>query len=386
MKYVRPLLKFAFVAAIIAVVVYWFQFSPIPVIAHAAERGSVVGEVMGTGTLEARVEATISSKISGRIVEVLADQGQQVSVGELLVRLDEEELKQQVGIASAGVDAAAAAVERLKTDKERADAILQQARRSFDRVQSLVDKNAASRDDADKATEALSVAQAGVASADAAIVEGQRNLVVAENTARYHAMRLTDTEIHAPFDGLIVRRRREPGDVVVPGSEILTLISLDQLWISAWVDETAMSQLAEGQTARVVFRSEPTSSYSGVVARLGREADRETREFIVDVRVLELPENWAVGQRAETFVNVAERSEVIVVPAEWLVRREGSLGVFLDVEGKAVWRELSIGIRGREVVEVQQGISEGDVIVSPVNPSTQLADGRRVTIQTGMAR
>lgn len=386
MKYVRPLLKFAFVAAIIAVVVYRFQFSPIPVIAHAAERGSVVGEVMGTGTLEARVEATISSKISGRIVEVLADQGQQVSVGELLVRLDEEELKQQVVIASAGVDAAAAAVERLKTDKERADAILQQTRRSFDRVQSLVDKNAASRDDADKATEALSVAQAGVASADAAIVEGQRNLVVAENTVRYHAMRLTDTEIHAPFDGLIVRRRREPGDVVVPGSEILTLISLDQLWISAWVDETAMSQLAEGQTARVVFRSEPTSSYSGVVARLGREADRETREFIVDVRVLELPENWAVGQRAETFVNVAERSEVIVVPAEWLVRREGSLGVFLDVEGKAVWRELSIGIRGREVVEVQQGISEGDVIVSPVNPSTQLADGRRVTIQTGMAR
>ncbi len=386
MKYVRPLLKFAFVAAIIAVVVYRFQFSPIPVIAHAAERGSVVGEVMGTGTLEARVEATISSKISGRIVEVLADQGQQVSVGELLVRLDEEELKQQVVIASAGVDAAAAAVERLKTDKERADAILQQARRSFDRVQSLVDKNAASRDDADKATEALSVAQAGVASADAAIVEGQRNLVVAEKTARYHAMRLTDTEIHAPFDGLIVRRRREPGDVVVPGSEILTLISLDQLWISAWVDETAMSQLAEGQTARVVFRSEPTSSYSGVVARLGREADRETREFIVDVRVLELPGNWAVGQRAETFINVAERSEVIVVPAEWLVRREGRLGVFLDVEGKAVWRELSIGIRGREVVEVQQGLNEGDEIVSPVNPSTQLADGRRVTIQTRTAR
>ncbi|EMI40951.1 efflux RND transporter periplasmic adaptor subunit [Rhodopirellula sp. SWK7] len=386
MKYVRPLLKFAFVAAIIAVVVYRFQFSPIPVIAHAAERGSVVGEVMGAGTLEARVEATISSKISGRIVEVLADQGQQVSVGELLVRLDEEELKQQVVIASAGVDAAAAAVERLKTDKERADAILQQARRSFDRVQSLVDKNAASRDDADKATEALSVAQAGVASADAAIVEGQRNLVVAEKTARYHAMRLTDTEIHAPFDGLIVRRRREPGDVVVPGSEILTLISLDQLWISAWVDETAMSQLAEGQTARVVFRSEPTSSYSGVVARLGREADRETREFIVDVRVLELPGNWAVGQRAETFINVAERSEVIVVPAEWLVRREGRLGVFLDVEGKAVWRELSIGIRGREVVEVQQGLNEGDEIVSPVNPSTQLADGRRVTIQTRTAR
>lgn len=80
----------------------------------------------------------------------------------------------------------------------------------------------------------------------------------------------------APFDGLIVARQREAGDVVVPGSSILTLISTDLLWIRAWVDETEMSRLAESQSARVVFRSEPERAYPGRVLRLGREADRES--------------------------------------------------------------------------------------------------------------
>ena len=139
----------------------------------------------------------------------------------------------------------------------------------------------------------------------------------------------------APFDGLIVKRSREAGDVVVPGSAILTLISLEELWINAWVDETEMAKLAEQQTARVVFRSEPDLSYSGTVARLGREADRETREFVVDVRVLELAKNWAVGQRAEVFIEVAHKESVTRIPANLIKTRNGEWGVFVSREGNA---------------------------------------------------
>ena len=84
----------------------------------------------------------------------------------------------------------------------------------------------------------------------------------------------------------------------------MEIISLDELWIRAWVDETAMPHVAQDQKARVVFRSEPEKSYPGTVSRLGREMDRETREFLVDVRVEQLPGNWAVGQRAEVYIEI----------------------------------------------------------------------------------
>ncbi|MCX6878244.1 MAG: efflux RND transporter periplasmic adaptor subunit [Verrucomicrobia bacterium] len=63
--------------------------------------------------------------------------------------------------------------------------------------------------------------------------------------------------VHAPYDGLIIRRDRGPGEMVVPGASLMRMISLDELWVSAWVDETAMPARAADQPARIVFRSEP---------------------------------------------------------------------------------------------------------------------------------
>jgi HlyD family secretion protein len=214
---------------VVGVAVYWFVLSPVPVVQHQLERGEIIAEVMGTGTLEARVKATISPKIAGRIKEVLADQGDHVPAGKVLVRLDDEELNQQVEIAKANLAAARAAVDRLKSDKDRALAVFSQAKQNHSRAQKLVTTAAVSREEMDKATESLSVAEAGVSHAEAASIEGQRNVITAERTLEYHRARLADTVILAPFDGLIVRRQRDPGDVSVPGSPVLTLISTQEM-------------------------------------------------------------------------------------------------------------------------------------------------------------
>ncbi len=190
---------------------------------------------------------------------------------------------------------------------------------------------------------------------------------------------LADTEIVAPFDGLIVQRQRDPGDIAVPGSAILTLILTKELWVTAWVDETEMCRVAVGQPARVVFRSEPDHAYRGEVARLGREADRETREFTVDVRVLELPKNWAVGQRAEVYIETARKTGVIVLPAEYILWRDGKPGVFIRQAGHAVWRGLTLGLRGRESVEVAAGLEPGDQVVVPADGKTTAIEGRRIS-------
>ncbi len=167
-------LKLALVVGIVGYVVYLVRFSPVPVAEHQIERGEMVAEVMGTGTLESRVRVTISPKISGRIVQILADQGDRVSKGDVLVRLDDDELAQQVEIAQASLAASQAAVERLKTDRVRAVAVAEQASREHRRLEQLITQNASSQSDFDKAVESVAIAEAGLARAEAAIIEGQQ--------------------------------------------------------------------------------------------------------------------------------------------------------------------------------------------------------------------
>jgi HlyD family secretion protein len=359
--------------------VYWLKLAPMKVVEHRIERGPIVAEVMGTGTLEAHVKTTVSSKISGRITEVLVDQGDRVTAGQLLARLDDEELRQQVAVSHADLETAQEAIDRLKADRDAAIAVFNQAKQSYRRAQTASAKNAVSQEDMDKSTEALAVARAGLSRADAAIVEARRKLGAADKTKKYRQALLADTEIKAPFDGLIVRRQGDPGDVVVPGSSILTLISTEELWISAWVDETKMAEVNEGQPARVVFRSEPDRSYPGTVARLGREADRETREFLVDVRVLQLPKNWAVGHRAEVYIQTARKDGAVLIPAKYLIRRDGQAGVFIDRDGHAEWRVLHLGLRSKDMIEVTDGLEPGETAVTPANPGNTLQEGHRIT-------
>ena len=369
------------ILAIVGGSVYWMRFTPVVVDRHTIRSGEIVAEVLGTGTLEARVKTTISPKISGRINEVRVDQGDSVVHGQVLVELDDRDFRQQVAIAQASAAASQAAVDRLIADRNRADAVLAQARRDHNRLQGLFTRGDASSVEFDKAVEALSVAEAELARAEAAIAEGRKQLVAAEETLAFHRARLTDTVIMAPFAGLITRRDREPGDVVVPGSKILSLISTGEMWISTWVDETAMARLKPGQPARVVFRSEPERPYEGKVVRLGREADRETREFIVDVRVESLPDNWAVGQRAEAYIETARKANATLLPAELIVRRQDRQGVFVLVEGRAKWCPLGLGLRGRASVEILHGLAPGQAVITPSDAKAQLVEGRRVKVR-----
>jgi HlyD family secretion protein len=169
--------------------------------------------------------------------------------------------------------------------------------------------------------------------------------------------------------------------VVVPGSSLLQLISTNEIWVSAWVDETVMARLATGQAARVVFRSEPQKSYAGQVARLGREADRETREFLVDVRVPVLPKNWAVGQRAEVYVDTGRKESALVLPMRFMSWRAGKPGVLTVENGKARWREVKLGLRGLEAVEVVEGLTAGAVVCKAKEAKATLAEGQRVAGQ-----
>ena len=376
----RKVLPWLLVAVVVGFGVYRLKFSPTPVTAHTVATGEVRGEVIGTGTLEARVKTTISPRIQERLADVLVDQGDAVKSGQLLARLDDAETKQQVAIAEAALVAARATVARVKSDEARAEAVLQQAQLDHRRSTELLAGKIAAQADFDKTAEALHVAEADLKRAQAANVEAESQVFTAEKTLLYQKEHLAFTDMRSPYDGLVTRRDRDPGGVVVPGASILQLVATNEIWVSAWVDETAMTGLRAGQPARVVFRSDPTRNCAGEVARLGREADRETREFVVDVRVKELPENWTIGQRAEVFIETGRKSNVVLLPPQFVRWRENKPGAFVNDHGKARWRGVTLGLRGLQNVEVTQGLSTNEQIIRPVEGQKQpLTDGQRIT-------
>lgn len=375
-----PALKGAVGVALVGTAVYLAKFTPLPVVGHTVVTGPVITEVLGTGTLEARVQTTLSSRIQERLAEVLVDQNDTVKAGQLLARLDDGELRQQVAMAEAAHAAAQARAERIRVDEARAEAVARQARRDHERVAELLATRVSSPADLDKAAEQLDVAEADLRRAHAASREAESEVVTAAKTLAYQQERLGFTRIVSPYDGLVVRRDRDPGGVVVPGSSLLQLISTNELWIAAWVDETALAGLATGQVARVVFRSEPGREYAGRVARLGREADRETREFVVEVRVEEPPANWAVGQRAEVFIETGRKAGVPTLPAAFLMWRDGGAGAFVLEGGRAVWRPLTLGGRGRGLVEIASGAAAGEQLLRPLEARQSLQPGRRVQV------
>jgi HlyD family secretion protein len=372
--------KWALIALVIGVALYKVKFAPVAVSTQPVSVGEIVAEVMGTGTLEAHYQGTVSAQVQAPLMEYLVDQNDWVKSGQLLARLDDSDIKREVTTQEAVVKAAEATVDRTVADEARAKANLQKARLDYDRYSGLLGTKSISQDQLDKAVQTQAVAEAELAGATAAIAEARRQEVAARERLQYQQARLAYTRVTSPFDGLIARRDREVGDIVVPGASIFLLVSKRELWISAWVDEYQMGRLATGQPVRVVFRSDPSKPCPGKVTRLGNEVDRETREFRVDCGVDKLPTNWGVGQRAEVYIETGRKSDAINVPLKAILWRDGKPGAYIVDNGRARWREITMGLRGAKKVEITQGLSKDDRVI--VGPQTaQLTDGQRVTVR-----
>lgn len=154
----------------------------------------------------------------------------------------------------------------------------------------------ASHDEFDKAIKGRDVAEADLQRTRMNEVGACRQALRAKAAARSTRERLADTRIVAPFDGYVVKRARDPGNVAVPGDAILQIISLETLWVSAWVDETAMAAVTLGQPALLGDRlhlkgyARGLSEYRRVFARTqSRESNRRSPASEVSIRTIEMP-------------------------------------------------------------------------------------------------
>lgn len=364
-QYFNRVLKVLIIVLIGCVTGYLVYFRPISVKSVTVSEGDIVAEAMGTGTLEARIRATISPKISGRIATIFVDQADKVSKGQLLATLDDKDLLQQVEVAKAELELAQAGVDLAAAEINRAEAVDKNAKASFTRYTKLTDSHAVSAKEIDQAKENMEVAQAELNRAHSAKIEAEKQVVKSQASLRYYQERLADTKILAPFDGLIIRRTRDPGDIVVPGGTILDMVYLDPLWISAWVDETMLNKLQLDQPCRIIFRSDNQIELKGKVARIAPQTDRETREVLVDVIPDKLPETWAIGQRAEVFIEIARKDKILILPQNTIVWQQSQPGVFLIENGTTNWIKIRLGLQGKGKMEILEGLHAGQTVLIP---------------------
>lgn len=282
--------------------------------------------VTAVGTLKGSESLVLRSELSGRIAAIAFKDGEQVRRGDLLIEFD-------------------AAIQRAQFNQARAERDLAAAR--LKRTQDLFDKkflSAASLDDAK-------------ASADIA----EAKLALAKAT-------LEKMSIRAPFDGVVGLRQMSVGDYIREGMDLVNLEDVSRLRADFRIPEQFSSRLRPQQTVRLSSDAFPGKTFPAKVTAVDSAVDVSGRSLLVRAELTEAGQRLKPGMFVRVSLVLETRANALVVPEEALVTAQGRIVVFKVVDGKAIASPVKTGLRtmldGKPVVEVVNGLTEGDTVVS----------------------
>jgi HlyD family secretion protein len=340
---------------------FWYR-PAVPVM--VVKKTEVQGQVHGPGTVQSKVPVTVSAKITGILEKLFADQGDRVHKGQFLAQLDALELRARAIAAHAFRNRAQRDLARGRADLLKAQANLGLAQSNYQRDLEVFKPGYISQAAFDTTKAQLEVAKSEVAATQATVTALEAAVKQAESETQAAEAVQGYTRILAPMDGLITVRKAEIGNTITPGTPIFQMVDLDLIWVAAWIDETMVAQLREGQKASIKLRSGRV--FAGEVTRLNKEADTVTRELEVDVKFAQLPEPLVIGEEAEVVEINTGHETGPAAPVSAVFERDGHKGVLVVVRGETVYREIVPGFQDGKRLAVRQGLKEGDLVV--INP------------------
>jgi HlyD family secretion protein len=357
-------------------------FVPPRVKVVSAEKHDLVAQVYGNGTVEAKVVVGISSKITGRIVALYADQGDHVTCGQLLARLENDDLLQQRQQSEAGVSKSAEnlKVEKANLQKARSNLIL--AESNARRYTTLLEAGTVSRQEAEQYENARQVAREEVARSLAAVEAVQMEQQGNRAGLGFARSKVADTRIYAPIDGVIITRDLEKGATVTPGLSIYTLADPQTVWVKANVDESQLQGISIGKQSVITLRSAPGDQVPGRVARLGHQSDRVTEELEVDVAFSTPLKQFRLGEQSDVSIVTEMKKMVPSLPAAAIIIRDKKRGVWQFKNGRLTFKTITIGIEDRRnLTEIVTGLATGDrVAVATPAEMSKFKEGMQVRI------
>jgi RND family efflux transporter MFP subunit len=417
----------------------WVGLAPAPTVAVATVTRVYPSQTFtvlnASGYVVAQLKAAVASKSTGRLVWLGVEEGSVVKRGQVIARLESDDLDAVTAQARANLalarsnrdtaraqrDAAAAAVQSARAQREVAQAALEQARAelddattTFERERGLFDGGLSPKSQLDAAETRHRRAKAGadaaagsLAASESAAVGAAGTLVAAESglAAAGHAVEAAEavlrgagvnagyTEIRAPFDGVVLTKNADVGDMLTPiGSAanaraaVVTMADPASLLVEADVSETSLAKVRVGQPCEIQLDSIPDARFPGVVHMIVPTADRakgtvlaKVRFAAIDPRIL--PEMSAKVAFLERPVAPGEEQPRVAVNPKALVERGGQPTVFVLRDGRAAAVAVTRGPKLGDLVVIERGLAGGERAI--LEPPAKLRDGDRVAVNEG---
>ena len=351
-------------------------------VARAAAPGGGAGSVLdASGYVTARLQATVSAKITGKVTEVLIEEGMRVREGAVLARLDDTEARAALGLAQAQLVAARSQLAEVRAQ-------LDQAERDYVRQQGLYDRQLVSPQSLDAALAQRDMLRARLANLQEQIKVAQESVAVAQ-------VQLDNTVIRAPFSGVVIAKSAQPGEMISPISAgggftrtgIGTIVDMNSLEIQVDVNESYINRVTPGQPVEATLNAYPDWKIPGEVIAIIPTADRS--KATVKVRIAIKTRDPRIVPDMGVRVGFLESkpagsapapvAEGVLVPAE-AVRPEGGDGiVFVVTDGRKVERRrVTLGPDTAGQRRVVSGLREGERVV--LAPPPGLEDGQAVRL------
>lgn len=342
-----------------------------------ASEGPVASSYIVTGTLRGLNTATLTSRLMGYVETLDVAVGERVVRGQLLATLDDADPRAGLLQANAGTLEAQAARAQYEQQSQAAAAVLQMARTTHERMAALRARQAVSQQQADEAETAFRAAEAqyeasrsGMSRADSHIAQSRAMVLSARAALDY-------TRVRAPFDGMVLARPAQVGELAAPGAPLYVLEQEGGLRVEVAVPESLAGSVQLGQTVEVHVDAN-ARVLTGTVGEVSPQVDAAARAFVVKV---DLPSDALEGLNPGMFARVhfpRQAHDQLTVPVA-AVSARGSLDrVFVVDDGVVEVRLVTLGAVQGDRVAVLSGLSRGEVVV--VAPPSNLRDRDRVEV------
>jgi RND family efflux transporter MFP subunit len=377
---IRPVAIGIFVLVLAAGVIWWLTRPKAIEVrtAVAHEIGGASGDhtvLNASGYVTARRTATVSSKVTGKVVEVLIEEGMKVKEGQVLARLDDTNIKAALNVTQAQLESAKTAVEETRAQ-------LKLAEQEFQRATNLARQNIASQSDLDKA-------ESDAKSLEARLARQERDITVAERQVAMGQQQMDDMVIRAPFAGIVTTKDAQPGEMISPVSAgggftrtgIGTVVDMDSLEIEIDVNESYINRVEPGQPVEATLDAYAQWKIPCKVIAIIPTADRQ--KSTVKVRVgFDQPDPRILPEMAvkvafhETGGGTNTANRTVMVPKTAVQSQEGRDVVFVVQNGRAERRAVTVSSTGGDEAVIGAGIAAGERVV--VDSPAGLSNGAAV--------
>jgi RND family efflux transporter MFP subunit len=350
---------------------------------------SVRRSVEAVGTLAAVDQVTISSEADGKVSKILADLGDRVTAGQALISLDNEKQQynfdqQKATLARALAQYGAPDPQHLpeieKTpDVQKANADLSQAKQAYDRANELFKRSLVPRQTLDDAEAARESKRASYESSLQNAKNLRASIQAAEASMKLADRQFRDTEIRAPFDGYVEKRFVNLGELVKTQMPVIAVVRVDPLKAIAEIPEKMAPWIHDGQPVQLHVDAYQDRTFVGKVSRISPAVNTATRAFPFEALVPNRDGVLKPGTFARVHIESGQEDQVLTLPYSALQYRYGVNRVFVVDNDKLTVRELKVGDRMGDRIEILSGVSAGDRVA--VTDVEKLVDGAKVSVQ-----